>query len=475
MMRRTLILVFILAAALPALAGKGKIVIVNRDVPGKGFNDPTPATPIGGNSGTTLGAQRMNVFLAAAEKWSVLLDTEVDILAQATFTKLSCEGDNGVLGSAGPILWRHDFAGAPRAATWYPIALVNKLSGYDTEPQMDDIVMTFNSAVDNEQCFGAMNWYYGLDNDHGDHIDLLNVVLHELAHGLGFSGNGRSPYFTGGLPSIADVFTYDRSTGRSWAQMSQEERNVSLENTGNLVWTGDHVRFAASQYLQPRLSLSVSEPANVAADYDIGTATFGAPASTAPMSGKVVRVTDAVDEDGPSATDGCSPFTNAAAIAGNIAMIDRGDCPFVQKARHAQAAGATGVIIADRELTTCLAPGMSDEDSDLTIPIVSISTTDGNALKAQLDANVEMRASLRIDRSRFGGTSNEGHMRLYAPCKEDPGSSTRHWDTVATPNLLMEPSINGDLLHGVDLTLHLMLDIGWTMPARSGRGAGRRH
>ena len=40
-----------------------------------------------------------------------------------------------------------------------------------------------------------------------------------------------------------------------------------------------------------------------------------------------------------------------------------------------------------------------------------------------------------------------------------------HWDTSATRNLLMEPFINGDLNHQVkapsDLTLQLLIDIGW--------------
>ena len=40
-----------------------------------------------------------------------------------------------------------------------------------------------------------------------------------------------------------------------------------------------------------------------------------------------------------------------------------------------------------------------------------------------------------------------------------------HWDTIATPNLLMEPAINGDLMHAVmspfDLTFELLKDLGW--------------
>ena len=42
-----------------------------------------------------------------------------------------------------------------------------------------------------------------------------------------------------------------------------------------------------------------------------------------------------------------------------------------------------------------------------------------------------------------------------------PGSSISHWDPVASPNLLMEPAINGDLNHALDLTLPLLHDLGW--------------
>ena len=37
-------------------AGPAQIVIVNINAPGVGFNDPTPRAPVGGNTGTTLGA-----------------------------------------------------------------------------------------------------------------------------------------------------------------------------------------------------------------------------------------------------------------------------------------------------------------------------------------------------------------------------------------------------------------------------------
>jgi hypothetical protein len=55
-----------LGSASSAFAG-ANIVVVNADGAGEGFNDPTPAAPIGGNAGTTLGQQRLIAFQFAAE------------------------------------------------------------------------------------------------------------------------------------------------------------------------------------------------------------------------------------------------------------------------------------------------------------------------------------------------------------------------------------------------------------------------
>ena len=48
----------LLAALVTARAQAATIVVDNLDLPGEGFNDPTPAVPVGGNTGTTLGQQR---------------------------------------------------------------------------------------------------------------------------------------------------------------------------------------------------------------------------------------------------------------------------------------------------------------------------------------------------------------------------------------------------------------------------------
>jgi hypothetical protein len=90
-----------------------------------------------------------------------------------------------------------------------------------------------------------------------------------------------------------------------------------------------------------------------------------------------------------------------------------------------------------------------------------ISNADGDAIKAALP---NMGASYFVDPTRRAGAT-DGYVRLYAPTVVQPGSSISHFDTVAIPNLLMEPSINGDLrsARNLDLTPSLMKDVGWQL------------
>jgi hypothetical protein len=482
-MRRILFATLLTAGvAFHASAGTGKIIIVNNDAPGVGLNDPTPALPVGGNSGTTVGQQRLNVFEAAAARWAPMLDTNVDIRVQSSFAPLECGDDSAVLGSAGPRTHHRDFANAPKGSVWYPVALANKFAGTDLAPTLPDIVMQFNGDLDKPSCLGTQSWYYGLDgNEPGSDSDLLVVVMHELAHGLGVTGATRAPGFREGLPSVFDTRTLDLTSGLRWDQMTQQQRDASLTNTARVVWDGENVRSLINRYLQPVTILAITEPSLVARNYDIGNANFGPQATRTALTGRIVRATDAANGDGPTTFDGCTAFTNADAIRGNVAMIDRGGppapapaCTFVKKARNAQAAGAIGVVIVDNSRETCTPPTLGGDATDITIPVFSIGLTDGDVLKAQLTAGASMNGSLRNDPSQFAGASQEGYARLYAPCTDNPGSSIHHWDVVASPNLLMEPYVNGDLLHGVDLTQYMLLDIGWSLPPRSGRRALKR-
>ena len=107
-------------------------------------------------------------------------------------------------------------------------------------------------------------------------------------------------------------------------------------------------------------------------------------------------------------------------------------------------------------------PGMGGTSSSIRIPSVGISQAHGDAIKAELFPGVNVK--LLLDTNNPAG-SNEGWVQLYAPNPVAPGSSISHWDTTATPNLLMEPFINSDLTpaFGLDLTPYLFEDIGWVL------------
>ncbi len=61
----------------------------------------------------------------------------------------------------------------------------------------------------------------------------------------------------------------------------------------------------------------------------------------------------------------------------------------------------------------------------------------------------------------FGRDAATGRVELFTPNPLQGGSSISHYSTAATPNLLMEPSINVGLPIDLDLTRQQMRDIGW--------------
>ena len=469
------LLLTLFAFLVPSAFAAAKITIVNTDGPNEGFNDPTPAKPVGKNNGKTVGQQRLIAFQFAASIWAATLTDNVEIRIQSAFNPLPCTASSGVLGSAGAIQIVSDFPGAAFPSTWYPVALGNKLANTDLIPgaagtNADDIAAQFNSNLngtnpDGTPCLTGLGWYYGLDGKHGTNIDLVTVLLHEFAHGLGFASfvdetTGKE------IKNRTDIFSrqiLDNTLGLTWDNMTAPQRKQSAINTRNVVWTGSHVTNSIPNVLQQGTPLlAVLSPAAIAANYQVGTASFGAPLASPGLNGSIAQGLDPADSAGPSTTDGCSPLTNASSVGGHIALLDRGTCSFVTKAKNAQNAGAIGVIIVDNRLEIP-APGMSGTDSTITIPAVMISQPDGATIEGQLSGGVN--ATLGLDLSIRAGADANGRGLLWTPNPVQPGSTISHWDEIATPNQLMEPAINDDLTHAVtppqDLTFELLLDLGW--------------
>jgi hypothetical protein len=447
--------------------GAGRIIVVNGNLPGIGFNDPTPAAPVGGNPGTTLGEQRMNVFLFAASIWTAVLNPKVDIYVWARFVPLGA----GVLGSAGPISVSRGFPGAEYPDLWYHEALANHLRGADELPH--DPAFLPNAADQpnptdeiNARFSTNFAFYLGFDNNEESvpgTNDLLVVVLHEMGHGLGFSNlvdeSDGSQFL--GFGDLYSQYTLDVVTKKNWNAMTDAERAASALNLRKVSWTGLRVKKDVPKVLLPgEPFVRANAPANLGT-FMLGTAAFGKPLSAAGLRGDLVAGEDGVAD--PSTTNGCTALTNP--VAGKIVLVDRGVCPFTVKVKIAQDAGAIGVLVADN-VAGAPPPGLGGSDATIVIPSGRITLADGDKLKASLATGANVNVTLGLDTSILAGTDRVKKLMLLATF--DPvqlGSSISHFDGVAFRNQLMEPAINPDLTTSVtppdDLTTSLFTDLGW--------------
>ena len=455
-LRNALAVAVLAALAAATSAHAADLIPVNFDGPNEGYNDTTPAAPVGGNPGTTKGEQRRIVAQYAAAMWGSVLKSEQPVYIIAQFNPLGAN----VLGSAGARTVHANFANAPVAGVWYPAALADAISGIDLAPTDYDIQSQFSSDF---------TFYYGLDGKTpAGQVNFLDVVMHEFGHGLGFQNfeTEQTGAFLSGRADIYSVFTYDNTTGKFWTQMTAGERVASALNYGNVVFTGANATAGAKLLLDDRQDFRVTAPAPVAGNYAIGSVTFGPLISTTNFNGQVVLGVDPSDAAGVSTTDGCSPLTNGAAVAGKIALMDRGTCTIAVKTKNAQNAGAVGVMIANNAAGNP-PPNFSGVDATITIPTIVVTQAAGASFKA----NLPLTVTYVVDATKWQGADDLGRPRLFMPNPVQSGSSGSHYDNNAMPNLLMEPAINDSLrsYYNLDITPALLKDIGWQLNTASAK------
>ena len=147
--------------------------------------------------------------------------------------------------------------------------------------------------------------------------------------------------------------------------------------------------------------LVVSEPSPVAGSYAVGTASFGAPAG----GGPTVRLRWAADGAGIDPLDACEPIPGTL-LVGRLAFANRGACPFETQARHAQQAGAIGLVVGNlpTDPEPEVPPAMGCDpvlacDLSITIPTVSLAASDAHGLRLALPGDV---------RAAIGAGDNQG-------------------------------------------------------------------
>lgn len=232
------------------------------------WNDATPATPIRGNSGTTLGAQRRNALLEAARLLATELKPKARVTIRACWDTLA---SSNTLAQAGPediVLSETGYSSSSRLLSAYnrflekPFTFYSQaaaahmagtpscsLIGLGGPCNQADLQITYNTTID-QNANPNRRFDYGFDAQGTVGPSFITVSMHEIAHGLGFIGLIQTDPERGQVGS--KFFEYDDIYG-SWARIGppfpprREFLRATTEERATALTTTDMLRFAGPE------------------------------------------------------------------------------------------------------------------------------------------------------------------------------------------------------------------------------------
>ncbi|MDE3248757.1 MAG: M36 family metallopeptidase [Bacteroidota bacterium] len=254
------------------------------------------------------------------------------------------------------------------------IAGTNLPGGFTDNSSTTGSILTFDNTIN-----PILNPVVGVNLKAGiDNLFYWNNLMHDISYQYGFD-EAAGNFQTSNLGRGGSGNDYVWAFAASGVGMNNADFSTPTD--------GQNPRMRMFYWnLGVSSSLTVTNPAGIAAsyaavenaiNYTCQLANFGSA-----RSGNIVLLND------PSGSThlGCGTIQNAAALTGNIALIDRGTCSFDVKIKAAQDAGAIGVIVINNSAAAPVVMGGSTPSIDqlITIPSIMISQTDGNTLKANL-------------------------------------------------------------------------------------------
>jgi len=166
----------------------------------------------------------------AVEIWSRNYSSVVPITLEVNWSdKLKPD----ILGSARPGEHFTKFTGAPDPDLWYPSTLANSLAKRDLNPRKSEIFLNINSK---------QNWHFDVGTSPSlSQYDLVSVILHEIAHGIGFLSNAEyeTTFGTGYIfqPTVFDSLV-QIPDGRTFAEFCSRSTELGKAMLGPLSWAG---------------------------------------------------------------------------------------------------------------------------------------------------------------------------------------------------------------------------------------------
>ncbi|WP_295676999.1 T9SS-dependent M36 family metallopeptidase [uncultured Empedobacter sp.] len=226
----------------------------------------------------------------------------------------------------------------------------------------------------------------------------MNNMMHDIFYNYGFTeanGNFQKVNFDKGGTGNDDV-------------VALAQTGVSLGYTNNATFAtpadGRSPRMAMYLWNKTPEPLIINSPANIAGSYQATVPTWGGTLTSTALTGDLALILKSETTGTPY--DGCGTITNAAEVNDKIAIIYRGDCSFAIKVKNAQNAGAKAAIIVNNVDGMI---NMSGDDTTITIPAISISKADGDAIMQELQNKVVVNGSLlKPDESFIDGSLDNG-------------------------------------------------------------------
>lgn len=208
----------------------------------------------------------------------------------------------------------------------------------------------------------------------------MNNMMHDIWYQYGFdeaSGNFQENNYGNG--------------GNASDRVNAEAQDGGGMNNANFATPPDGNNPRMQMYLWnnpgPPL-LTINAPGSLAGAYFALPANFGPALTTTPITSDLVIY----DDNTPDEYDACELPVNGAAMNGNIVVIRRGTCPFIDKVQRAQDAGAVAVIMVNNVSGSPI--NMGGTSGTINIPSVMVSDIDGEAIIAAIEGGATVNGTL---------------------------------------------------------------------------------
>jgi len=177
-------------------------------------------------------------FQAAVDIWERVLISRVPIVINASWESIS----STTLATSGANKVYRNFGGNSVKDVWYPPALAEAILGRNLNDKNHDITININRNI---------SWSFKTDGTReAFKYDLLTVVLHEIAHGIGFttsfklgdSNTTQGEWGISGFPIIYDIFVINKNNLKLTdnAKIGNPSTDLKTELTsGNLFFSID--------------------------------------------------------------------------------------------------------------------------------------------------------------------------------------------------------------------------------------------